>query len=557
MSQQIINVGSVAGDGTGDKGQVPFNKVNANFTDLYKTVVAVTEFGATGNGVTDDSAAINAALSSGALAVLLPAAVYRCASGITVPQNVTLYSFAFAPTNPRAGTKLLFDLSVPTCVTLGGAAATNGSGSVRGFIIDRAAGTPPAGSIGLLVQNTYAAVIQDIGSFSHQIPVEFLGDRASKGITCMVNRLFTGAAYDSHVVIDTFPEVRFNQCRFGMDGLGDQTCNSYLRIQGGSTSNPANGPNTVVFDSCQFNQGANTGTNWLAFQNQLAGSISDIGIFQFNNCYIEDDVVGIFSDSTWPNIINLFISNTIFNPTSSTQQFLGLNAATEIENWHISNCNIKCAFTVAPTAQINFLCVDNTEFLGLVSITSPTTGSTVLMGNVVFTGGLTLVGSQGNCKYEGAITGGSFIQSGLTVGTYPLIDLVGYNGLTTWVPTLEFGGASTGITYSVQQGLYQINKNVVTLTFSITLTSKGSATGTASIINLPVPENQVTAEGTGGGPITFALNLTGLTGGALVANVGAAGINLYETGAAGIATLADTNFTATSTIRGTLTYTRA
>src|ERR1700747_122850 len=37
MTQQIVNVGSVAGDGTGDKGQVPFNKTNANFIELYGT----------------------------------------------------------------------------------------------------------------------------------------------------------------------------------------------------------------------------------------------------------------------------------------------------------------------------------------------------------------------------------------------------------------------------------------------------------------------------------------------------------------------------------------
>jgi hypothetical protein len=35
MTQQVVNVGSIAGDGTGDKGQTPFNKTNANFTELY------------------------------------------------------------------------------------------------------------------------------------------------------------------------------------------------------------------------------------------------------------------------------------------------------------------------------------------------------------------------------------------------------------------------------------------------------------------------------------------------------------------------------------------
>jgi hypothetical protein len=39
MSQQVVNVGTVAGDGTGDRGQVPFQKTNANFTELYSPYV--------------------------------------------------------------------------------------------------------------------------------------------------------------------------------------------------------------------------------------------------------------------------------------------------------------------------------------------------------------------------------------------------------------------------------------------------------------------------------------------------------------------------------------
>lgn len=35
MTQEIVNVGSAPGDGTGDKGQVPFQKVNNNDTELY------------------------------------------------------------------------------------------------------------------------------------------------------------------------------------------------------------------------------------------------------------------------------------------------------------------------------------------------------------------------------------------------------------------------------------------------------------------------------------------------------------------------------------------
>jgi Bacteriophage T4 gp9/10-like protein len=38
MSQQTINVGTVANDGTGDTIRAAMNKTNANFTELYSNV---------------------------------------------------------------------------------------------------------------------------------------------------------------------------------------------------------------------------------------------------------------------------------------------------------------------------------------------------------------------------------------------------------------------------------------------------------------------------------------------------------------------------------------
>jgi hypothetical protein len=35
MAQQVIGVGTVSGDGTGDPGRTAFTKVNANFSELY------------------------------------------------------------------------------------------------------------------------------------------------------------------------------------------------------------------------------------------------------------------------------------------------------------------------------------------------------------------------------------------------------------------------------------------------------------------------------------------------------------------------------------------
>lgn len=54
----------------------------------------------------------------------------------------------------------------------------------------------------------------------------------------------------------------------------------------------------------------------------------------------------------------------------------------------------------------------------------------------------------------------------------------------SWTPVIAFGGASVGVTYSVQVGRYIRQGNVVTASCHITLTNNGSSTGSATITGL-------------------------------------------------------------------------
>ena len=54
-----------------------------------------------------------------------------------------------------------------------------------------------------------------------------------------------------------------------------------------------------------------------------------------------------------------------------------------------------------------------------------------------------------------------------------------------WTPILEFSGASVGMTYSSQTGLYMKIGNQVTVNGYITLSAKGTSTGEAKITGLP------------------------------------------------------------------------
>jgi len=76
------------------------------------------------------------------------------------------------------------------------------------------------------------------------------------------------------------------------------------------------------------------------------------------------------------------------------------------------------------------------------------------------------------------------------------LDITNY-ATGTWTPVLNFGGGTTGITYTTQFGQYQRMGNLVFIQMRITLSSKGSSTGSAGITGLPF------TSGSKGGFIVF------------------------------------------------------
>jgi hypothetical protein len=118
----------------------------------------------------------------------------------------------------------------------------------------------------------------------------------------------------------------------------------------------------------------------------------------------------------------------------------------------------------------------------------------------------------------------------------------------TWTPILNFGGATTGITYSVQSGTYTRITNVVTVEGRITLTSKGAAAGTATITGLPFAANLA-----GMNVINVVSGLSGLTGSPKIAAVGST-LFPQQSAAAADSGLTNTEFTNTTDLRFSVTY---
>lgn len=84
-----------------------------NVRDRLRDTVSVKDFGATGNGTTDDSAAIQAAVSANAGEVYFPAGTYLVSQPIQIPPNVSLRGAGKGATIIQGGTNISANFSAP------------------------------------------------------------------------------------------------------------------------------------------------------------------------------------------------------------------------------------------------------------------------------------------------------------------------------------------------------------------------------------------------------------------------------------------------------------
>lgn len=101
---------------------------------------------------------------------------------------------------------------------------------------------------------------------------------------------------------------------------------------------------------------------------------------------------------------------------------------------------------------------------------------------------VTVTSSDGT---NGTIPAATASKAGvLTSADKQLLDGIENYEEGVWTPTIEFGGASVGISYGFQIGRYVKIGNLVTAYAYVTLTSKGSSTGSAEVGGLPfTPQN--------------------------------------------------------------------
>lgn len=120
---------------------------------------------------------------------------------------------------------------------------------------------------------------------------------------------------------------------------------------------------------------------------------------------------------------------------------------------------------------------------------------------------------------------------------------------TSFTPSLKFGGASVGVAYSQQVGSCVKVGKLTVAEVALTLTSKGTSTGAATITGLP-------ATVAGAGPVCLVdlvASFAGLTG-AVYGSIGGTTINLLQTSTGARVNVTDANFMDASNIRASIVY---
>jgi len=169
---------------------------------------------------------------------------------------------------------------------------------------------------------------------------------------------------------------------------------------------------------------------------------------------------------------------------------------------------------------------------------------------ITFAGNVTL--STGNLIQGTAAKGINFTANTPAAGMTS--QLLNWYEEGTFTPTITFGGASVGITYSTQNGLYTRIGNVVYVVANVRLTSKGSSTGTANIAGLPYSQRTLTD---GEAAISIQANNFAATVITQVMGYVVSGSNtiLFQRYSAGAAvTLSDTDFANNTIVRVFVSY---
>jgi len=490
-----------------------------NISNYRNTIINVKDFGATGNGTTDDTSAIQSAINyctadiNNPQSLFFPAGDYRITSGFSpiTCKNFIMYGdgrgveiFNVGVDNQGAS-RIVYDGVDSSAVWIIDLT------TARGFQIRQ---------LSILCESKCNAIRATLSS---NLLIEKMGIyEAYTGIyfieSCFSSVIDNVVSYDhktNHIVFDeTAHSTKITNCTFGSLNTtagGTTTPNSVITM--GNT-----GPMSMVtISGCNFDV-HRVPVNILAKRNNglsITGNYMEPrDLTMTRMIQLGDQEANIFSQGV--NISgNKLFGDQYVGSGIRIEKGYGVNIAGNIFN-SMSNA-INCANTGVSV---------NRQALG-VSITANRFGTGITDYGLTLDSdqceNIVMLGNTGRPDYNPAQVGSAL-----------------YFAEETFTPAVAFGGASVGVTYATQVGRYKKIGSRLFFQIRLIVTSKGTSTGDATVTGLPFTSDNSISQTV---PVQFISGFVGLTG-APDANINTSStvIVLGQTTATGRSAITDTAF---------------